>query len=316
MASFSSSLLLVFALIHADSAASRVIGRVVMPGGDSVIAVPHRWVTLHRVGSDHAGPIDSTHTDGRGQFTIDYQRTGDSTAIYFVSSSFGGVAYFTPPLHEGVTRGDDAVITVFDTTSRPVPMTVRGEHLVIGSLSPDGTRAVTEVFEVSNDSSVTRVARDDTPSGAAWSVLLPSGARSPRVVESDISAAAVRFAAGRVLVYSPLAPGLKQLAFTYALPASAFPLAFPIERNATGLEVLLEEKGAHATGAGLRQVQSVAVDGRDFDRYQAADVPARSVATITVPDPPASIGLGYVAALVLVVGGAMTAALALALRRR
>jgi len=58
----------------------------VKPGGDSVVAVANAWVTLHRVGTDHAGPVDSTHTSASGHYVFHYKRTGATDAIYFVSS--------------------------------------------------------------------------------------------------------------------------------------------------------------------------------------------------------------------------------------
>ena len=295
---------------------SSVTGRVVKPGGDSVVAVADTWVTLHRVGTDHAGPVDSTHTNGNGRYSFTYHRTGANDAIYFVSSSHDGVAYFSHPLNAGEESGDDAEIVVFDTTSRPVPYTIRGRHLIVSRAAPDGMRTVTEVFEVSNDTSVTRAARDESPQSAVWSSLIPASATSPVVADGDIPAAAVRFANSHVLVYAPFAPGMKQLAFHYDLPASAFPLKIPIERGAVVLEVLVEDPTGSASGARLKAVAPVAIEGHQFRRYLAGDVPANAVAEVSVPEPKQPPALYFVAGLTLLIGGAMTVTLARALRRR
>jgi len=295
---------------------SSVTGRVVKPGGDSVVAVPNTWVTLHRVGTDHAGPVDSTHTGASGYYAITYQRTGASDAIYFISSSHDGVAYFSHPLNPGHEGGDDAEIVVFDTTSRPVPVTVRGRHLIVSRPASDGERTVTEVFELSNDTSVTRVATSDSPSAAVWSSIIPSSANNPVVADGDIPAAAVRFADARALVYAPFAPGMKQLAFHYDLPANAFPLKVPLEHGAVVLEVLVEDPTAIASGARLRAAAPVAIEGHEFRRYLAADVPPNAVATVSVPDVKQPPALLFVAGLTLLIGGAMTVTLARALRRR
>jgi hypothetical protein len=287
-----------------------------MPGGDSVVAVAHAWVTLHRVGTDHAGPVDSTHTSSSGTYTFAYKRTGASDAIYFVSSSHDGVAYFSHPLTAGRETGDDGEIVVFDTTSRQVPMTVRGRHLIVSRPASDGLRTVTEVFEISNDASVTRIAPNDSPAAAVWSSLIPQSASAPVVADGDIPAAAVQFAASRALVYAPFAPGLKQFAFHYDLPADAFPLKVPIEGGAVVLEVLVEDPAATATGARLKSVAPVAIEGHQFHRYLAQDVPTNAVAVVSVPDVKKPPALLFVAGLTLLIGGAMTATLARALRRR
>lgn len=295
---------------------SRVSGRVVKPGGDSVVAVADIWVTLHRVGTDHAGPLDSTHTSASGKYSFTYRRTGASDAIYFASSSHDGVAYFSHPLTAADDNGDDGEIVVFDTTSRPVPFTIRGRHLVVSRAAPDGLRTVTEVFEISNDSSVTRAAPDESVASAVWSSIVPADASSPVVADGDIPAAAVRFAGSRVLVYAPFAPGMKQLAFHYDLPASAFPLHLPIEHSAVVFEVLIEDPTGTASGARLKAVAPVAIEGHEFRRYLAGDVPANAVVVINVPEPKQPPALLFVAGLTLVIGGAMTFALARALRRR
>ena len=291
-------------------------GRVVKPGGDSVVAVRDAWVTLHRVGTDHAGPLDSTRTGDTGHYAFTYKRTGATDAIYFVSSSHEGVAYFSQPLNAGRESGGDGEIVVFDTTSRPVPMTVRGRHLIVSRPASDGARTVTEVFELSNDSSVTRVAPNDSPGGAVWSSIIPTDANGPVVADGDIPAAAVRFVGARALVYAPFAPGMKQLAFHYDLPADAFPLKVPLEHGAAVLEVLVEDPTASASGARLRAVAPVALEGHDFRRYLASDVPKNAVAIVTVPEVKQPPALLFVAGLTLLIGGAMTVTLARALRRR
>jgi hypothetical protein len=313
---FGALVALSFAVVCGAQESSSVAGRVVKPGGDSVVAVADAWVTLHRVGTDHAGPVDSTHTNGSGHYTFRYKRTGASDAIYFVSSSHDGVAYFSHPLNAGDESGDDGEIVVFDTTSRHVPMTIRGRHLIVSRAAADGLRTVTEVFELSNDTSVTRIAPNESDAGAVWSSGLPSGAGTPVVADGDIPAAAVRFANSRALVYAPFAPGMKQLAFHYDLPADAFPLKIPFEHGTVVFEVLVEDPTGTATGAKLAAVAPVAIDGHEFHRYLASDVPANSVAVISVPEVKQPPALLFVAGLTLLIGGAMTVTLARALRRR
>jgi hypothetical protein len=197
-----------------------------------------------------------------------------------------------------------------------VPFTVRGRHLIVSRAAPDGERTVTEVFEISNDTSVTRVSPSAVPDAAVWSSIVPAKAISPIVADGDIPAAAVQFAGSRAYVYAPFAPGMKQLAFHYDLPADGFPLKVPMEHGPVILEVLLEDPTAIVSGARLKSVAPVTIEGHQFHRFLAEDVPASSVAVISVPDakkPPAFL---FVAGLTLVIGGAMTAALARALRRR
>lgn len=310
------ALLVVPARVVSAQTMSRVAGRVVRPGGDSIVGVANTWVTIHRVAPDSAAPIDSTRTSATGAYAFTYRRWGSDEAIYFASSSHGGVAYFTPPLAPGNVTGDDAEITVFDTTSHAVPIVIRGRHLIVQRPGEGGARIVTEVYEISNDSSVTRVARSDDAAGAVWSASLPPGATAPAVGEGDIPSQAVRFASGRALLFAPLPPGIRQLAFHYTLGAGDFPLKIPVERATQVLEVLVEERDARVDGARVREVAPVAVSGRTLRRFLAQDVPANAVLTVQVDAPARPYALWFAAGLTLVIGGAMTWALARTLRRR
>jgi hypothetical protein len=290
----------------------------VRPGLRRMDPVSGAWVVLHRVGPDRAGPLDSIQSDSRGRYSFNYQRTGSEDAVYFVSASHDGIAYFTPPLPEGRISGDDGEIAVFDTTSTRVPMSLRGHHVVVSAVDANARRAVMEVYDLSNDSSVTRVAVGDKPENATWQVHLTPGATDFRVAQGDISAAAVSYVNGAVNVFAPIAPGMKQLSFSYSLPANAFPLKLPLEKETGIYEILIEEKAGSVTGPHLKEVDPVTVEERNFRRFLASDMPENSVAVIDLPAPPPNRNIDprFLVAVTLVIGGSMIVALARALRRR
>jgi hypothetical protein len=280
--------------------------------------VPGAWVVLHRVGPDRAGPLDSVQSDPRGRYAFNYVRTGSEDAVYFVSASYDGIAYFTPPLAEGKVSGDDGEITVFDTTSHHVPLSLRGHHVVVSAVDANAQRSVVEVYDLSNDSSVTRVAAGDKPADATWQTHIIPSAQNFRVSQGDIPAVAVSYANGLVNVFAPIAPGVKQLSFSYSLPAKSFPLKLPLEKDTGIYEIMVEDKGGSVTGPRLKEVDPVTVENRNFRRFLASDMPQNSVAIIDLPAPPTtrSIDPRYLVAITLVIGGSMVVALAQALRRR
>lgn len=274
------------------------------------------WVTLHRVGSDSQGPIDSSRTDALGHYTFHYRRTGNSDAIYFVSGMYRGIAYFTPAFQTEKVTGNDAEIVVFDTTSRHVPISVRGHHLVISAVDANAMRSVVEVYDLVNDSSVTRIAPDGGAARPVWSAPMVSGASGASAREGDFPSAAISFNDGRVSIFAPFAPGLKQLSFGYSVAAKQFPLSIPAMDTTGVFEVMLEEKSGTAAGAGLKEVQPVSVEERSFRRFLASDVPRNAVTTIDLPPPPAQTDSRYLVVLTFIIGAVMIAVLARALRRR
>jgi hypothetical protein len=278
------------------------------------VPVPGVVVTLHRVASDRAGPLDSARVGSDGRFAFAYRLSGAEDAIYFVSASHSGLAYFAEPLRVD-ERAATAEITVFDTTSAPIPLTVRGRHVIVGAPAASGRRTVNEIYELSNDTTVTAVA---PAGGSTFAAVLPPGATDVQIGGGDVPAEAVVFDSGRVNVEAPFSPGLKQLAYTYTLPPESFPLRVPLLRGAEVLEVLLEEPTAAVSGAGLAPVEPAAVSGRAFRRFLAQRVAPSAVAQITVPAAPRFGRQGYLYALAGAVAGLMLVALlrALAFRRR
>lgn len=298
---------------EAQESLRRVEGRVQRPvaGGDSarMVSAVGAWVTLHRVGKDVAGPIDSVRTDAGGRYRLQYRLTGATDAVYFASTTWGGIAYFTAPFKAPVVAGEDAVITVFDTTSRQYPLSIKGRHLIISALDSTDQRTVVEVYEVANDSVRTLVSPDGTPPSPTWTARIPSAARDVRVNEGEISPEAFVASEGRVAVFAPIAPGLKQVAFSYKLPSSSFPLALSSESNAVVFEVLLEDPRGTVTAKGMTAVQPVTLEQRSFRRFLAQDVPAGTALVIEMPSAgmPTSnlyiagllVGLGFLMLLVL-----------------
>jgi len=275
-------------------------------------------IVLHRVGPDSAGPIDSVLSDSRGRYSFKYVRSGSEDAVYFVSASHDGIAYFTAPLAEGIVKGNDGEIAVFDTTSGHVAMSLRGHHVVVSAADANARRSIVEVYDLSNDSTLTRVAKGETPADATWQVHVSPEISDFKVSQGDISAAAVSYANGTVSVFAPLAPGIKQLSFSYSLPANSFPLKLPLESETGIYEILVEEKTGSVTGPHIKEMDPVTVDERNFRRFLASDMPQNSVAIIDLPAPPPthSIDSRYLVALTLVLGGTMVLALAYAMRRR
>jgi hypothetical protein len=290
-----------------------VAGRVVRPSDRGDLPVAGQWVVLHRVGSDTARPLDSVRTTADGGFSLSYKKSGAEDAIYFVAVRWAGIAYFSTPLHDARVTGDAAKITVYDTTSVGAPLRDRGRHVIIFAPKPDGSREIVEVYEIDNGTARTRVAAGD--GRPSWSAPLPSGATDVRGGESDVSSAAIVGSAGNVQVFAPFAPGIKQLSFTYRLPRGAFPLALPPARDSAVLEVLLEEPGAAASGAGLKAVESVTVDNHHLSRWLSPNAPANAVVRITTANDTGSPMRYAVIALVVLMGGAMAAAGVIALRR-
>jgi hypothetical protein len=283
------------------------------PSLEGEVPVPGVMVTLHRVGADSSGPIDSMRTDAAGRYHFQFRRWGSPDAVYFAASVYRGIAYFSTPLRAAAVRGEEAEIVVFDTTAGPVPFTVQGHHIVIGAPRPTGLRDIVEVYEISNDTVVTAVGRDSlTP---VWSAPLPKGAIGFTASAGDVAASSLQARDGRVELIAPFGPGVKQLSFTYALEPSAFPLVVTLDRPNAILEVLLEEPGAQVRSTSLRSQGEATTQGRTFKRFLAQNAPKGEEVRIDVPSTASDARSTVVIALAVGLVLAMVAALAVAYRR-
>ncbi len=299
-----------FAVVSLDAqAVSREIDgtlTVSREGGPAPLA--NAWVVLHRVAPDTAGPLDSVRTSATGAFRFRWREAPAEGVFVFVSSVHHGIAYFSSPVRSAVAREGAADIVAFDTASAGPPIVVRGRHLIVQRGGGRDRRTVVEVYEIENTGPTTRVSPD---SGATFTTVLPEAAESPTAGRGDIPADAMRFTAGRVRVNAPIAPGLRQLAISYTVPLSAFPLAFPVPARTAVLEVLAEDSAAVAAGGGLVEQERVTIEGRGLRRWLAQDVETGS--TITVRGIGGSSSTIWIAALA--VGVALLAGLAARARR-
>ena len=270
--------------------------------GDST-AVSGARVVLHRVGQADQGPVDSTSSGPDGEFR--FRLVPDTSVLYLLSARYQGIEYFSFPLDRASARDPSPVTLVVRDTSSRTPVTVSARHVVIPRPGEDGSREVLDLLLLVNQGTETRVAPDSL--GSSWSGPLPPASEGLELGESDVSPDAVNRRGDSVLVSAPIAPGEKQLALQYHLPAGGQAVELPVGAEPVSLNVLLEEPGASAAGPGLATSDSQTIEGRWFRRW-TGDVPANAVIRISLPggggsSAPVIAALVTVLALALLLAG-------------
>jgi hypothetical protein len=283
-------------------------GRVVRVSGQDTIGIPAAKVILHRVGRAIQGPIDSTTAGRRGEFRFRFR--ADTTAIYLLSSGYAGIEYFSTPVHLNPVLPDTGLLLLVSDTSSTTPISVASRHIVVSKPGKDGTRSTLEIVVLMNAGNDTRVAGDS--SHPSWSGRLPTGALDLQVGQGDVSPEAFAFRHDSVLLFAPIAPGEKQLLYTYQIPASPGRVRIPIGDSIQVLNVLLEEVNLRVSGAGISKADSQRIEGRTFQQWTGPVAPG----TIVQIDFPGDRARWILAALVGALGLGLVAALARSLRRR
>lgn len=238
-----------------------VAGHVRLLGDSGITTVPSVKVTLHRIGPQEQGAVDSAVTGPAGAFR--FRVPGDSASIYVVSARYAGIEYFGQPLRP---PGSDAVDVVVSDTSSSAPVVLGARHIIVRAPDSTGARDVLDLLSIRNAGVRTRVAPDSLQ--PTIRLPLPSGVTGPLVREGDFGEAAVRFEGDSALVFAPLSPGEKNLMLSYAIPAGRDRVRWPAP--ADSLDVLLEEvSGATVSGAGLVPVPPATLLGMELRRWQA-----------------------------------------------
>jgi hypothetical protein len=255
-------------------------------------------VLLHRVGRDLQGAVDSTVADARGRFRFRFR--ADTSAVYLLSARYGGIEYFSSPIHTNPARPDTAIALLVYDTSSTAPVTLEARHIVVPRPGEDGSRAVLDLIVLLNQGLRARVAPDSLH--ASWSTPLAAASIGLEIGESDVSPDAVRRQDDSVLVTAPIAPGQKQLSLEYLIPKGHSTVEFPVGAGGGRLNVLVEESGTKVSGGTLALADSQVIEGRAFHRW-TGDVPPGGFVRLTLPAlprTPAAVLAGLVAAVGLV----------------
>ncbi len=250
----------------------QVSGRVVHVRDADSVPVPGIWAVLHQVTLESGGPVDSVRTDRAGRYRVRALKR-DTAAVYIVSVTYDGIAYFTRPIHQfRGTRDSAEALAVFDTSSTEPRIELAQRHLIVRRPEADGSHHVLELLVLRNGGSRTRIAQDT--SRPVWQGMLPADVIQFEVGESDVASDAVYRRGDSIAVAAPLPPGQKQILLSYVLPSSVPRLALRLDQPVSRMNVLVEDSTAALEGGGLKSVGSENIQGESFLRFTRDDVPA------------------------------------------
>lgn len=240
-----------------------VSGRVMRVAGPDTVPVGRTTVVLHRVAREAQGPVDTTLTDGRGRFRFRY--AADTAAVFLLSAGFAGIEYFSTALQGSAAVPDSGLVLMVSDTSGSAPVRVASRHIVISKPGEDGLRAALEIVVLENQGSQTRVAGDSAR--PVWMARLPTGAAGAQAGNGDYSPEALIFRGDSVLLFAPVAPGDKQVIYTYSLPPNPGRVRVPMVDSVAVLNLLLEEVEVPVTGAGLSRAGPTTIENRTFEQW-------------------------------------------------
>lgn len=276
--------------------------------------MPNAWVVLHRVTRESGAPLDSARTDARGRYRIPL-RNPDSASVYVVSAWYDSLAYFSLPLN---VVGRPAVhvedIVTFPTSVNGPPIRLARRLATVAAASAEGTREILEILELENTGVTTRITKDTLV--PTWAGRVPERAGQFRGGQGDISPEAMVFRSDSLYVLGPIPPGpVKQLSYSYSLPAGTRALVIPIDQPTVELNLLVEDTAAAVTAPRLESLGVQEIERRRFAAYRAGPLAAGDRVEIQLPATGfrAQTALPYIVALL---AAGMVVALMWALRKK
>ena len=293
----------------AGQASISLEGRIVRVTAGDTTPVPHIQVVAHEVGHARQGPVDSLLTDGRGSFRFSF--LADTGSVLLVSARHAGIEYFSDPVPvETADRVVKQLDVVVSDTSSAVPIELTSRHVVIGRPNEEGDRPVLEIVMLHNAGDMTRVGSDSV--APTWIGRIPAGAHQFSVGEGAYSTEALTNHGDSVILVAPLAPGEKQLLYSYALPPTLKVVRLPMDAPVGQLTLLVEELDLRVTGGALVLADTQSFEGRAFQRWSGPASPG-DVIEVRLAGGGRSWGLAMlVGAMALLLGSAGL----VALRRR
>jgi len=238
-------------------------GRVMVVQGSDTVPVGRTPVVLHRVGRSAQGPVDTALTDLRGRFRFRY--AADTGSVFLLSAGFAGIEYFSTALQATPSAPDTGLVLFVSDTSSTTPIAVASRHIVISQPDQNGLRPALEIVVLQNNGPRTRVAGDSA--SPVWVGRLPGGAAGAQAGNGDYSPDALVFRGDSVVLFAPVAPGDKQVIYTYSLPPNPGRVRVPMLDSVAALNVLLEEQDVPVHGAGLTRAGPQTIENRTFMQW-------------------------------------------------
>jgi hypothetical protein len=258
----------------AGQASVSLEGRVLRVTAGDTVPVPRMQVVAHEVGHARQGPVDSLLTDGRGGFRFSFQ--ADTGSVILVSARHAGIEYFSDPVPvEAASRVVKGLDLVVSDTSSKAPVGIASRHLVIGRPNEQGDRPVLEIVMLRNDGPLTRVGSD--ADAATWVGRIPAGSHRFSVGEGAYSTEALTSRDDSVILIAPLAPGEKQLLYSYALPPTLKTVRLPVDAPIGQMTLLMEELDLRVTGGTLALTDTQSFEGRAFQRWSGTASPGEVI---------------------------------------
>lgn len=201
-------------------------------GRRPVAALP---VRLLRMSQDRASEAGAGTTNVRGEFSFS---SLPSEGIYLVLVGYRGVTYTSEPVRLRPERPVSTTVMVFEPTRRR-PSISMAYRLILVERIGTGMIAVRETIGVANPSASTYIgAGDGQPT---FAVTAPEGAQELSALRG-IAGPIIR---GRLLAETgPLEPGVRQIAFTYAVPyrGTSASLRWTLEDDTSTMDVFVPDE--------------------------------------------------------------------------
>jgi hypothetical protein len=229
--------------------------------------VPGSRVILHRVTPQEAGEVGTAVTDSAGQFRFLLESVPNAEFnVFFTTAEYLSVRYFGPAIHADSANAE-YIVEVYDTArALPLPVKItRRDVIMLPGL--DGSWEVDDVVEILNPTQIALVSPQGTPT---WDTSVPAGATDFEAGQGspgDVMPTEVNLVGDRVLLMSPITPGIQSLFMRYRLPKGPADAVLAIDEPIDTVNVFVRQPSHLTSIAGLQTTKEITVDQEKYLMY-------------------------------------------------
>ena len=226
--------------------------------------------------------IDSTVTSRTGSFRFAHVKP-DSHAVYVATAEYLGLPYFSDIAH--VFRPDTTVeltVTAYDTTSEPPILSVQMHHVFVDRDTNDVH--LREVLVITSNSSKTYIGQpvgDHYRKTLAFSI--PPGAYAFQA-EMGLDMNHMTQEGNTLYDVQPLVPGTKRVSYSYRLPIDKGTVNYArtIDYTTNVFSFFVSDPTMKVESAQLAEAEPFAIRGRQYQRWEASNLPPGTVVTVAL----------------------------------
>ncbi|HPG41236.1 MAG TPA: hypothetical protein PLP19_08060 [bacterium] len=265
--------------LYSQNVCAGIIKGVVVNGSRQEKPLANIPVLLQKIGSNDTVHVDVTKTTSNrvGQFEF-VTEFSDSTASYFAAVDYQGARYYSRSNDPEMQK-----IVVYDSTHNLQNISAIMHHVIISQVGEMLKIKETRIIHNPDSLAIPCSSLDEAENDPVIFFALPEGYRNIRQVSMSFGNTLVT-GGNNLFFIGVIHPGNNPVSYTYEMPfdAHSATINLPINLSTQSLDVFSSDPALKIESAQLHDEGPFTIRGNQYQRFNARDLAAGSMMTMTV----------------------------------